>query len=189
MYKRKTLKRAITAKEKSCMGIPEQPKNFARVIVKRWLKNNAHRFSHPPRIVDVRKNGFCLKFKGITPQIVLSIHHGWALEVWASDDKDNYFDILTEFDLSAERDAAGRYYCDCCAEEQRTFYASLGELWEKHSLEPMLVWANEVLRAESWLCLYGKPRHSTWAELVTAENVPNCRSDKSFYAAYPVEMR
>ena len=188
MYKIKTLKRSITGKE-SGSGIPEQPKNFARVIVKRWLKNNAHRFSHPPRIVDVRKNGFCLKFKGITPQIVLSIHHGWALEVWASDDKDNYFDILTEFDLSAERDAAGRYYCNFCAEEQRTFYASLRELWEKHSLEPMLAWANEVLRAENWLCLYGKPKKSTWAKLVTAENVSNCRADKSFYATCPVEMR
>lgn len=163
-----------------------EPKNFARVTVKRWLMNNASRFLNPPRITDVSKNGFSLKFRGITPQIVLRIYQGWALEVRVIDDKDNWWDIITDFDLGAEQDDAGRYYCCLCVEERREFFPSKRELWEKHSLEPALAWANENLRPDRWLCLFGKPNESGWAELVDADKLPECRQAKKFYAAYPV---
>ena len=157
-----------------------EPKNFARITVKSWLKKNANRFLNPPRITDVRKNGFSLKFRGITSQIVLSIHHGFAFEVWVSDDKDNWWDIIKEFDLSAEQDDAGRYYCSFCEEAQKEFFPSRRELWEKHSLEPALAWANEHLRPERWLCLFGKPKESTWARLVDTDELQECRQVKNF---------
>lgn len=166
-----------------------EPKNFARVTVKRWLKRNANRFLNPPRITDVKKNGFSLKFKGITPQIVLSIHGGWAFNVWVSDDKDNWWDIITDFDLCTEQDDAGRYYCSLCIEEPREFFSSKRELWEKHSLEPVLAWANEHLRPDRWLCLFGKPNDGTWASLVEADELPECRQVKRFYAAYPLGVK
>lgn len=162
-----------------------EPINFARVTVKRWLRKNASRFSNPPRITDVRKSGFFLKFRGITPQIVLSIHGG-AFEVWVADDKDTCWDMLTDFDLAAEQDDAGRYYCCLCVEEHREFFQSMRELWEKHSLELVLAWANENLRPDRWLCFFGNPKRSTWARLVDADELPECRQDESFYGAYPL---
>ena len=166
-----------------------EPKNFAHLTVKHWLKKNANRFLNPPRITDVRKNGFSLKFKGITQQIVLTIHHGIAFEVWVTDDKDNCWDIIKEFDLCAEQNDAGQYYCSDCKEEDREIFPSKRELWEKHSLEPMLVWVNENLRPDRWLCLFGKPNGSTWARLVSEEELPEYRQGKCFYAACPLGVK
>lgn len=166
-----------------------EPKNFARVTVKRWLRKNASRFLNPPRMTDVKKDGFSLKFQGIIPQIVLSIHGGFALEVWVFDDKDNCWDLLTDFDLYAEQDAAGRYYCRYCAEEHREFFQSMRELWEKHSLEPVLAWVNENLRPDRWLCLFGDPKRGTWARLVDADELPECRQEERFYGAYQLGVK
>ena len=127
------------------------------------------------------KNGFYLKFKGITPQLVLSIHHGIAFEVWVTDDKGNWWDIIKDFDLCAEQDDAGRYYCSDCKEEYREFFPSKRELWEKYSLEPALAWANENLHPDRWLCLFGKPNDGTCARLVDADKLPECRQAKNFF--------
>lgn len=134
------------------------------------------------------KNGFYLKFKGITPQIVLSIHHNANFEVWISDEKGNLWDILTDFDVYAKRDGAGLYYCSLCLEKHREFYSSERELWEKHSLEPMLAWANENLRPDRWACLC-KTGGVRWAELIEADKLPECRQGDSFYATFPVGVR
>jgi hypothetical protein len=166
-----------------------EPKNFARLTFKHWLNKNANRFLNPPRITEVKKNGFTLKFKGITPQIVLGIHDGFAFDVWIMDDQDNWWDILTDFDLGAQQDDAGRYYCSLCIDEHREFFPSKRELWEKHSLEPILAWANENLRPDRWLCLFGKPNDATWARLVNADELPEYRQGKNFYAAYPLGLK
>lgn len=166
-----------------------EQKKFAHLTVKHWLKNNAHRFTNPPRITNVRKSGFTLKFRGITPQIVVSIKCVGALEVWVSDDKGNWWDILTDFDLGVAQNHAGQYYCDHCEAEYRDFFSSKRELWEQHSLEPMLEWANENLRSDHWLCLFGKQNGSTWAKLVNTDKLQECRHDERFYAAYPLEVK
>ena len=166
-----------------------EPKNFARLLIKHWLKKNANRFLNPPKITNMGKNGFSLKFKGITSQIMLRIYQGRALEVWAFDDKGNWWDILTDFDLDAERDDTGRYYCSLCIEEPREFYPSKRELWEKHSLEPALAWANENLRPDRWLCLFGSLNEGTQARLVNADNLPESYQGRSFYTAYPLGVK
>jgi hypothetical protein len=177
-----------TAKGKRPHTLAE-PKNFAHLLVKHWLKKNANRFLYLPRITEAKKNGFSIKFKGITSQIMLRIYQGWALEVWAFDDKGNWWDILTDFDLDAERDEAGRYYCSLCIEEPREFYSSKRELWEKHSMEPALAWANENLRPDRWLCLFGGLNEGTQARLVDADKLPESYQGRSFYAAYPLEVK
>lgn len=105
------------------------------------------------------------------------------------DDKHNWWNILTDFDVAAERNSAGRYYCSLCIEAHREFYSSKRELWEKHSLETALVWANENLRLDQWLCLFGSRGGSSWAELVDADKLQECRQAKSFYAVFPVGVR
>ncbi len=170
-------------------NIKQEPKNFVRVTVKRWLKQNVHRFLNRPRITGKKKHGFDLKFSGITKQLVVNIHHGWAFEIWVSDDQNNCWDILTEFDLAVEQDDAGRYYCELCVEEHREFYSSAREIWEKHSLEPLLEWANENLRPNRWLCLFGQPADSTWARLVDEDKLPVPGESGSFYAACPLVVK
>ena len=180
-----------TAKRKR-PNTPTEPKNFAYLTVKHWLKKNANRFMNPPRIIDVRKNGISLKFRGITPQIVLRIDQSAfvvALGVWVFDDKDNWWDIIKDFDLCAKQNDAGQYYCSDCKDEYREYFPSKYELWEKHCLEPVLAWANENLRPDRWLCLFGKLDEVTRANLVNAEELLEYRQVKSFYAAYPLGVK
>ena len=166
-----------------------EPKNYVRLLVKHWLRKNANRFLNLPRITNVGKNGFSLKFKGITSQIILRIYQGRALEVWAFDDKGNGWDILTDFDLDAERDHTGRHYCSLCIKEPIEFHSSKRDLWEKHSLEPTLAWANENLHPDRWLCLFGGLNEGTHARLVDADKLPESYQGRSFYAAYPLEVK
>lgn len=120
------------------------PKDFARITVKRWMKNSASRFHNPPRMTDIHKHGFSLKFKGLSPQIALCIHHDHAFEILVSDNDENAWDMLTNFDLVTQQNDAGRYYCALCEDELRAFYSTRRELWERHSLEPALAWSTNT---------------------------------------------
>jgi hypothetical protein len=100
------------------------------------------------------------------------IHHG---QTW---------DMLPDFDVYHRRTSTGQYYCDACTPAE--LFPSRAALWVAHCFEPLLAWANDHLQPSQWLCLFGDPEGSTWAELMPAEDVPAARLRNHFVEACPV---
>lgn len=171
---------------RSCLNAAIIPKDFARITVKHWIKNSAGRFHNPPRITDIHKHGFSLKFKCLSSQIALRIHHDYFFEILVSDSDENGWDMLVNFDLAAQQDGVGNHYCALCEDGHRRLYSTRRELWEEHSLKPALAWVNEHLHPEHWICLFGKPAGSRYAQLVTPDELPACRHAENFYSAFRV---
>src|SRR5919106_872657 len=94
------------------------------------------------------------------------------------------WDMLPDFDVFQRRTPTGHYYCDACTAPE--LFPSRAALWIAHSFEPLLAWANDYLQASQWLCLFGEPEDSTWAELTPAEDVPARRARKDLVFACPV---
>jgi hypothetical protein len=159
------------------------PKNFVRKTFDRWLAHSAGRFRHPPRVVVSRKDYFVLQFAGITPAIKCVIKKEGMVEIYAIYQGKGW-DILTDFDVSERRTSTGQYYCDLCT--SLDMFASREALWVTHSFEPLLAWTNEHCHASQWLCLFGEPEGSTWAELKPVGDVPATMLRKRFVYACPV---
>ena len=94
------------------------------------------------------------------------------------------WDMLPDFDVFQRRTPTGHYYCDACTAPE--MFPSRAALWVAHCFEPLLAWANDHLQPSQWLCLFGEPEDSTWAELTSAEDVPARRSRKDLVYACPV---
>jgi hypothetical protein len=102
-----------------------------------------------------------LVFVGHVYQVDVGIYIIYQGETW---------DILTDFDVYQRRTSAGQNYCDACTPPE--LFPSRAALWVAHCFEPLLAWANDHLQVSQWLCLFGEPEGSTWAELTPAEDVP-----------------
>ena len=130
------------------------PKNFARRTYDHWIGINRHRFRFPPRVVESRKQYFTLGFSGIAPELTLGVQSWGGANVYVHDARGVHWDILTDFDVFAERTADGQYFCRLC--ELSTNYPTRAALWEAHIFEPMLEWVNN-LTTDHRLWLYRQP--------------------------------
>jgi hypothetical protein len=183
------------------------PKNFVRKTFDRWLAHSAGRFHHPPRVVVSRREYFVLQFAGVTPAIQCVIKKKGTVGVYRFQSEESSrlvferhvyevdvgiyivyhgetWDMLPDFDVYQRRTSTGQYYCDACTPCE--MFPSRAALWIAHSFEPLLAWANDYLQPSQWLCLFGEPGRSTWAELMPAEDVPARRSRKNLVYACPV---
>ena len=183
------------------------PKNFVRKTFDRWLARSAGRFHHPPRVVLSRKDYFVLQFAGVTPAIHCVIKKNGTVGIYRFQGEKSSrlvfmrqvyevdvgiyiiyqgktWDMLPDFDVFQRRTPTGHYYCDACTAPE--MFPSRAALWIAHSFEPLLAWANDHLQASQWLCLFGEPEDSTWAELTLAEDVPAKRTRTDLVYAYPV---
>ena len=183
------------------------PKNFVRKTFDRWLAHSAGRFYHPPRVVVSRREYFVLQFAGVTPAIQCVIKKKGTVGIYRFQGEESsrlvfvrqvyeidvgihiiyqgkIWDMLPDFDVFQRRTPTGHYYCDACTAPE--MFPSRAALWVAHCFEPLLAWANDHLQASQWLCLFGEPEDSTWAELTSAEDVPARRSRKDLVYACPV---
>jgi hypothetical protein len=183
------------------------PKNFVRKMFDRWLAHSAGRFHHPPRVVVSRREYFVLQFAGVTPDIQCLVKKKGTVGIYRFQGEESSrlvfvrqvyevdvgiyiiyqgktWDMLPDFDVFQRRTPTGRYYCDAYTASE--MFPSRAALWVAHCFEPLLAWANDHLQASQWLCLYGEPEDSTWAELTSAEDVPARRSRKDLVFACPV---
>jgi hypothetical protein len=183
------------------------PKNVVRKTFDRWLAHSAGRFHHPPRVVVSRRESFVLQFAGVTPaiQCVIKKKETVGIDRFQGEESSRLvfmrhvdevdvgiyimyhrqtWDMLPDFDVYQRRTPTGQYYCDACTPPE--MFPSRAALWVAHCFEPLLAWANDHLQASQWLCLYGEPEDSTWAELTTAEDVSMRMSRNDLVYACPV---
>jgi hypothetical protein len=183
------------------------PKNFMRKTFDRWLAHSAGRFYHPPRVVVPRREYFVLQFAGVTPAIrcvikkkgtvgvyhpqgeesirLVFVEHVYQVEVGIYITyRGETWDILTDFDVYQRRTPMGQYYC----REYRSpeMFPSRAALWVAHCFEPLLAWANDHLQASQWLCLWGEPEGSPWAELKSREDMHVGKAANHLVYACPV---
>jgi hypothetical protein len=78
----------------------------------------------------------------------------------------------------------GHYYCRECRSPE--MFPSHAVLWVAHCFEPLLAWANDHLQPSQWLCLWGEPEGSTWAELKSREDMHAGKAANHLVYACPV---
>lgn len=136
------------------------PRNFVRKNFDHWMRNNRHRFKHPPYVTKKWKNGFSFQFAGAAPQLIghISKFGFFTINVIY---KRMHWDIIMEFDVFSCRNSKGQYYCSECVDayerglynKQPLLYSSKQELWSDHCFEPLLKWTKEKLQSSNRLHL------------------------------------
>ena len=138
-------------------------KNFARKTFDKWLGIHQKRFKFSPWIDKSRKDYFVLRFYGVTDRIACYVRNGGQIEMIVHDDKDQYWDILADFDILERRSDDGMYYCELC--EDRKIYLTRESLWEKHGFESILAWIN-ALTPDKYIFLWGD-QEACWGAALT----------------------
>lgn len=126
------------------------PKNFSRKAFDSWLARHEKEFRFKPFISVSRKDYFKLQFSGLVSALSVHISNRGAFEVLIDDVETGGFDIVTEFDVLAEKNSQGLYSCWYCLE--KTYYPDRATLWQKHSFEPLLQWINGIT-ADDVICM------------------------------------
>lgn len=158
---------------------------FALKTFRYWLKKNRSRFRHPPYIAHIRKEGFYVRFTGISQHIMGFIEKHGSAGIWIHYDG-RCWDSLSEFDVAPEKSPEGRYFCRFCKTPQ--LFASRQALLIEHSWEPLIEWVNTRLTSTKWVCLYGGENAGmTAAKLKQKHEVERERDrDRFFVTAFPV---
>jgi|GEM_PF-5728070 len=158
-------------------------------FVKKWLSINREKFKFPPVIVEEDSALLRLNFEGILPYLCVSISvdkSGCSIDVLAIvPEFENGCDLLTDFDL-AILSKDGKYYCRLCSDEgEVNFYDTQEELWEKHSLVPMLEWCNDNFSTDCFLyCIQVRGCFAAQIEIV--KGLPRHKGDCDREAYYKV---
>jgi|APSaa5957512622_1039677.scaffolds.fasta_scaffold24443_3 hypothetical protein len=152
------------------------PKKFFRKSFNFWLKHNRQHFKYPPIYTLKRKDHVKLRFSGITPSIVCGIGQHGSIGIYAYY-QNELFDIITEFDVFEGRNSDGMYFCKECKPDYQKLFPSRQILWENHSFEPILKWANDTFKLSSWLCFYGKQNH--WSAASIMDNFDKDKKNQS----------
>ena len=147
---------------------PSHPRKARRRLHRtffRWLHDNQSRFVTPQfRIIKRTDRFLAFTIPGLNPALSFGLST-WELGVhveW----QNTWWDALVFFESWPEAVSEG-YICTLCEPNERTTYPSREALWINDDFEPFLAWVNAELTPTRQLALYGKPNHSTWAELVT----------------------
>lgn len=158
---------------------------FALKKFSRWLKENRYRFCHPPFIANIRREGFDVRFSGVSRHIFGFISKHGCTGIWIHYDG-RCWDALSEFDVAPEKSPQGGYFCKYFLKPK--FFASRQALLIQHSWEPMLAWVNASFTENTWVCLYGGENDGfTAAKLKQKHEIAQERErDSCFLAAFPV---
>ena len=74
-------------------------------------------------------------------------------------ENDNFWDLLIDFDVSAQESSTDQYYCGLCEGNplkqnyKRHYFLTKLALWESHCFEMILRWSNEEMTADKMLIL------------------------------------
>ena len=121
-------------------------------LFRRWLRENRHRFTHPPYIVRACHSHLELAFSGISPRVWATLKRNSEVSVGISF-KGECWDLVIDFDAYAEQRSSHGWFCRLCAEQgKQELFPSRDALFVAHGLEPFLSWANESFTPETWVC-------------------------------------
>jgi len=110
-------------------------------------------------ISESYKNCFVLRFEGLSTKLSCVVRNGGEVIVIIHNDKEEDWDIVTEFDVHEHRSKNGQYFCSWCLEKKH--YPSRMALWEEHIFEALLEWINDI-SFETIFCIRKYPGHSSW---------------------------
>jgi hypothetical protein len=167
---------------------------YVKSLFLNWLSTNKYLFSHEPYIDKEGAGYFNVLFEGITRQIVCRFSESGAIEVRVFY-RNQFYDIIMEFDLHEEETPTGRYLCSSCRDWQNENdqskvieYDSRDELWIKHSFEPLADYVREEFTDDALLCLF---RYSgcTTAFVANGERLEKLRKRDDFFKEIPVVVK
>ena len=164
---------------------------YQKTLFTRWLADYRHLFSNEPYIDIERDNYFTVRFKGITRHIVCQFVKSGAIMMQVYY-RNQFFDIVSEFDLSEEKTSEGRYLCRRCRDHPSEVnppkameYVTREELWIKHSFEPLAKYTRETFTNDAMLCLC-RDQGSTSGLIGAGEGLKRIKTRRDFFKALPV---
>jgi len=112
------------------------------------------------------------------------------------DYRNQYFDIIYEFDLYEEKTADGHFLCRMCRNHPSETkppkvlkYRDREKLWIKHSFEPLAKYTRETFTDDAVLCLSLFGRGSTSAVIVSGKSLAKLRKRGDVFREIPVVDR
>src|SRR5438046_1676455 len=85
-------------------------------LFRRWLRENRHRFTHPPYIVRACHSHLELAFSGISPRVWATLKRNSEVSVGISY-KGECWDLVRDFDAYAKQRSSDGWFCRLCAEQ------------------------------------------------------------------------
>ena len=167
---------------------------YQKTLFLTWMQENRHLFSHEPYLSEEKKSSFTIRFKGITKHISCCFTEGGDIMVTV-DYRNQFYDIIMEFDLYEEETPEGRYLCSMCRDNPNPDnppevieYENRAELWSKHSFEKLAAYTREEFTDEAVLCLcrYGG---CTAAFVAAGEKLEKLRKREDFFIELPVVVK
>ena len=132
---------------------------FQKDFFLRWADQNMPLFSHTPYLLDQGDGYFTMGFRGVSKHISCYFSECGFIEMRVYYRK-TFYDIITDFDLTEEQTAEGRWVCGLCRDWSETDgteplvdYKDREELWIKHSFEPLAAWTRASFTPAARLCL------------------------------------
>lgn len=132
---------------------------YQKKLFLRWARRNRRLFSHQPYLLRQKERYFVIGFRGISRRIQCFFIRAGGIEIQVAY-QNEFFDIVTEFDLYEEQTPEGRWLCRMCRDypdqdrnESCIEYEDRETLWIKHSFEPLAAWTRENFRPDAKLCV------------------------------------
>jgi hypothetical protein len=165
---------------------------YQKTLFTRWAADNRRLFSHEPYIDKEADGYFTVRFKGITRHItcLFSKNGGIMVQIHY---RNQFFDIVSDFDLSEEKTADGRFLCRMCRDHPSKInspkilkYRTREKLWIKHSFEPLAEYTRETFTDDAVLCLSRFGVGSTSAVIVSGKSLVKLRKREDVFREIPV---
>ena len=121
-----------------------------------WLKENRHRFVHPPYVLRCRNRMIDFHLRGTSPVLRFRIEFLDGNRPWLSVDviwKGQDWDGLVRF-YGAEILTDKGWTSRSALPEYQKYWDTKEELWIEWCFERFLAWCNENLTSHSWLEIY-----------------------------------
>ena len=120
----------------------------------RWLKKNIYKFSNTPYLYKATTKNAEYKFKGVSTKIRLYMDSGGQFMI-ISKTRNNWDDILYEFDVLIKKTRTGKYFCGFCSSKYRRYYNSKTALHTSQCFKPFIIWVSENLTTGKSLLILG----------------------------------
>ncbi len=131
---------------RNCRVRPRYQKDFLQ-----WFRKSRALFAIPVHIVRRTDQRIEMAFSGLTTVISLQLTRNELMVI--AQYKDEYSDILADFDIAPERRNGG-YICNFCLPEYQVLHPNLSSMRLTEIYEPFLKWVNEKLVTAAWIKFY-----------------------------------
>jgi hypothetical protein len=142
-----------------------------------WCSANADKLPLPIKRTWWHGDVARLKFEGAHPnlEIIASRNHDILTSVtWK---QCACWDIVTCTEAAPKQTIDGRWFCDWCCPEERSYFGTLQEFLVAHQFEPWAEKMRSLFANESWAAI-GGTGGATWVDLIHSSKAPStCAED------------